>query len=661
VVDAALAALTAFLNPLRLGLLGVGVLAGMVVGILPGLGGIVAVSVLLPLIFRLDAATALATLTGALAVVYTADVITSVLVGTPGSPAAAPTAMEGHALARQGQAARALAAAFLSSMVGGFLGVVGLTLSIPVARPLVMLLGSPELFMFTALGVVYGGSLLGRSPLRGVLSGLLGVLLGLVGPAPAAAEFRYTFGQLYLMDGLSLVVLALGAFGVAEVVGLMARGGAIARQAALGGSWREGVRDVLRHPWLVLRGSLIGVWAGILPAIGATAASWIAYGQAVATSRDRDRFGRGDVRGIIAPESANNAATAGDLIPTLLFSVPGGPAAAVILGALYVYGIYPGPRLVQEHLDLVYVIVWSFALANILGAALSFLVSPAIARLTHIPFALVAPPLLVTMALGAYQSTRHFGDLLALFLLGLLGWTMKRSGWPRAPLLIGFVLAKPMERYFWLTVNLHGWRWLGYPGVLAIGALMVAPALLAAVRWWRSTRQPGSLGGPTPGGEEGPPAAGPAQPVAVTMALVALLLFGIGVAQGVRFQYDARLLPLLAAIPGLLLATLQLARALRGEPAGPAEEEGLEDAGPGEDRGVWREELRQFAVVGAYLLCVWLVGFHAASFAFMAAFLWRGGRPRPPGAGGVAPPALACFQLLGLGLQLRWPTGVLLW
>ena len=196
--EAALSALATFLDPLRLGLLMVGVLAGLAVGILPGLGGIVAVSVLLPLIFRLDAATALATLSGALAVVYTGDVITSVLVGTPGSPAAAPTALEGHALARQGQAARALSAAFLSSLIGGFLGIVGLTLAIPVARPLVMLLGSPELFMFTALGVAYAGSLLGRSPVKGLLSGLLGLLLGLVGPAPAAAEFRYTFGQLYL-------------------------------------------------------------------------------------------------------------------------------------------------------------------------------------------------------------------------------------------------------------------------------------------------------------------------------------------------------------------------------------------------------------------------------------------------------------------------------
>lgn len=657
-LQAALSALGMFFDPLRLALLLVGVLAGLMVGILPGLGGIVAVSVLLPFIFRLDAATALATLAGALAVVYTGDVITSVLVGTPGSPASAPTAMEGHALARQGHAARALSAAFLSSLVGGLLGIIGLTLAIPTARPLVMLLGSPELFMFTALGVAYAGSLLGRAPLKGLLSGLLGLLLGLVGPAPAAAEFRYTFGQLYLLDGLSLVVLALGLFGVAEVVTLFARGGAIARRASLGGGWLDGVRDVVQHRWLLVRGSLIGVWAGVLPAIGATAASWMSYGHAVATARDRERFGRGDVRGIIAPESANNAATAGDLIPTLLFSVPGGPAAAVILGALYTYGIYPGPRLVQDHLDLVYVIVWSFSLANILGAALCFVVSPALARITHLPFAWIAPPLLVTMALGAYQSTRHPGDLAALFLFGLLGWAMRRSGWPRAPLLIGFVLAKPMERYFWLAVKLHDWRWVTAPGVLGIAGLMVLPAIVGIARRWRS-RGPSSRSAPSPATPSAPPAG--ASPVPVGMSLVALVLFGVGVAQGMGFEYDARLMPLLAAFPGLVLSAFQLARALRGEPPASAESEGSEDdSNPAQAPGLAAQELRHLLLVGAYLLAVWLVGFHAASLPFLVFCLWRAGALRLSTAIASAFAAMGFFQLLGTGFDLRWPTGVLL-
>lgn len=648
-LDAALSALAVFASPTRLGLLLVGVLAGFLVGILPGLGGIVAVSVLLPLIFRFDAPAALAMLTGSLAVVYTSDTITSVLVGTPGSPAAAPTAIEGYALARQGQAARALSAAFLSSLIGGFIGVIGLTLSIPIARPLVMLLGSPELFMFTALGVTYAGSLLGKSAITGLLSGLLGIVLGLIGPAPAAAEFRYTFGQLYLLDGLSLVVVALGVFGLTEVVSLLGKGGAIASRTDLGHGWMQGVRDVVTHRWVLLRGSLIGMWAGILPAIGATAGAWMSYGHVVATSGDRSRFGKGEIRGIIAPESANNAASAGDLIPTLLFSVPGGPAAAVILGAMYTYGIFPGPRLVQEHLDVVYVIVWSFALANILGAALCFATSPLLARITYLPFALVAPPLLMMMALGAFQTTRHFGDFLTLFVLGAVGWAMKRAGWPRAPLLIGFVLAKPMERYFWLTVKLHEWRWLTYPGVLVIGALLVVPLVWGAARALRSSRKP------KPARATSVPQR--RSPLAVITSLAALIVFGYALWGALQFHVDARLLPLLAAAPGTVLAGLQTVRAVRGDLAA-ADEEGDEATGEGADPMRTRREVRQFGVIAAYLSLIWLLGFHLASAVFLMVILILQARRHPAMAAAYTAIAVGLFHLLGMGFGLRWPAGI---
>ena len=634
--DAALHALGVFADPHRLWVLLVGVLAVYVVGMIPGLGGVEAVSVLLPIIFRFDAPTALAALTGALAVVYTSDTITSVLVGTPGSPASGPTAIEGHALARRGQAARALSAAFLSSAVGGMLGVIGLTLAIPVARPLVMLLGSPELFMFTVLGLAYSGSLLGASPIKGLLSGLLGLLLGLVGPSPAAAQFRYTFDHPYLLDGISLEVLALGIFGIAEITSLLARGGAIAREAPLGAGWLEGVRDVLRHRWLLLRGSLIGVWAGVLPAIGATAAAWMSYGHAVATTPDRSRFGKGEIRGVIAPESANNAATAGDLIPTLLFSVPGGPAAAVILGALYAYGIYPGPRLVEQHLDLVYVIVWSFALANILGAILAFSTSPLVARLTHIRFALVAPPLLVTMVLSAYQTTRHSGDLLALFALGILGWLMKAAGWPRAPLLVGFVLARPMERYFWLTVELHGWRWLTYPGVLAIAALMVGPTLWSLLRDRReasSRRAKGKPEGSVPG---------------ALLAILAAVLFGYGLWEARTYEWQARLLPMVASAPGLILALVQAPLALRGEVTGSELE-----APPG-------RELVQLLVIGAYLGGCWLVGYFWASLLYLLAFLRYAARLQPAAALSYTLAGLAVLWGIIRAFGLAWPSGAVL-
>ncbi len=556
--EAALQALQVFASPDRLGLLLAGILAGIVVGILPGMGGIVAVSLLLPYVFRLDAVAAVAVLTGALAVVHTSDTITSVLIGAPGSAASATSVIEGHPLARQGQAARALSAAFLSSMIGGLLGALGLTLSIPIARPLVLALGAPELFMLTLLGVSYAGSLLGRDVRKGLLSGLMGMLLGLVGPSPAAAQVRFDFGSLYLMDGIPLPVVALGIFGVAEVVDLLARGGSIAQVEGLGRGWLEGVRDVLRHRWLVVRGALIGMWAGILPALGATAGTWMAYGHVVATSRDRERFGKGDIRGIIAPESANNAVAAGDLIPTLLFMVPGSASAAILVGALLRYGILPGPRILTEHLDLIYVIIWSYALANVIGAGICFAASPALARLTRVPFAKLGAPVLVAMALGAYQASQEMGDLVSLVVLGGLGWFMSAAGWPRAPFLIGFVLVGPMERYFVITKNLYGWAWLARPGVWVLAVALLAPFVWAGIQRLRRAR-------PSPQA----PARQPGRRVAVDVFLTAWVtaVFFVGAVLAAQLVPGARELPLLVAGAGALLSVAQLLAVLRGHDA----------------------------------------------------------------------------------------------
>lgn len=631
---------------------------GAVVGMMPGLGGVAVVSILLPVIYTVDVNSGLAVLLGAVGVVYTADTITAVLVGTPGSPASAPTAIEGYALARQGQAARALSAAFLSSLLGGLVGAVVITLAIPVAGPLVLAFGTAELFMFTVVGVYYAASLLGGNPVRGLLAALLGLLLGTVGPAPAAAEFRFIWDQVYLMDGVSMVILALGVFGVAEVVSMLALGGAIARTVALGGGWREGARDVVRHRWLVVRGAVIGVLVGIMPAIGANASTWVSYGQAVATSRDRSRFGHGDIRGIIAPEAANNATVAADLVPTLLFSVPGGPAAAVFMGALFFYGLYPGPRFVLDHQDLMFVIVWSLVISSIGGAALCFLISPLIARLTGVSFALLAPPLLLVMVLGAYQSSQHAGDLLALALFGLLGWAMKRANWPRAPLLIGFVLAAPMEKHFWLAVQLHGWRWLHAPGVLILTALIVVPLavrLVQAARRRVRALEAGADGAP-PAPHLDATARRHRARFSVALAAALLLLF-LGVLREALGLYpDSRLLPLLVIVPGIGLAGWQLAAEVTGR---------SRDDSPGEDAGVPEDErarlpareLAQFGVVALYLLATLLLGFHVAGALFVLAMLTGRARMRPWRAALYTVVLLAALDRLAWALNMRLPVG----
>ena len=429
--EAAGTALVALLDPFRLSMLFLGLFAGGIIGMLPGLGGVGAVSILLPFVLKLDPFSGLAVLLGATGVVYTSDTIAAILFGTPTSASSGPTAIEGFAMARRGEAGRALSGAFLASMIGGLIGAVVLTLSIPIAGPLVLALGSAELLMLAIVGLAYASGLVGDSPAKGILSAALGLFLGTVGVAPSAPELRFTFGEPYFLDGFSLTIVALGLFGVAEVIVMLGQRGAIAQQRFRLSGWIEGVRDVVRQWKVVAMGSVIGVIFGVIPAIGASASTWIAYGQAVSTAKDRSMVGKGDPRGMLAAEGANNATITTDLVPTLLFAVPGGPAAAIFLGALFVYGYYPGPRFVQMNLDLMFLIVWSSAIAAVLGAALCFAVSPWIARITRIDFGLVAAPLIVVILLGSFEAKKSTLDFVALLGFGVLGWLMKRAQFPR--------------------------------------------------------------------------------------------------------------------------------------------------------------------------------------------------------------------------------------
>jgi putative tricarboxylic transport membrane protein len=640
--DAALIALERFADPYHMAMLMAGVLAGTVIGILPGLGGIACVAILLPFIYTMDVNSAMILLVGSLAVVHTSDTITSVLIGTPGSAAAAATILDGHPLAKQGEAGRALSAAFLSSMIGGLIGALFLTLSLPIARPLVLLFGSPELLMLCVLGLSFAGFLTGGAPLKGGLAACLGLLLGSVGSAPADAVDRYTFDQLYLLDGVPLVGVALGVFGLAEIIDLLAKGGQISERVSLRGGWLQGAKDVVEHWGIVLRGSLIGVWAGILPGIGATAGSWMAYGHVVAMARDREKFGKGDIRGVIGPESANNSVEAGDFIPTLLFSVPGGAPSAILLGALFFYGIQPGPRMVQENLDLIFTIIWSFAIANTIGAGLCFCLSPALARLTWVPFARLAPAVVVTIFFGAFQSSQNFGDIYAMLGLGLLGWLMKQLGWPRAPLLVGFVLTKPTEQYLWLSISRYDFDWLWRPGVIVMGLL-----LLASIYWCVRGKSGGkAIPAEEPG--EGPAVLGKLPSVLFT--LFVLLVVAAALYEARSFPHLGAIFPMAATIPAVFMAVVQLVLELRATGVAPEIE----------TRRKTKLSLGYFLSLVLFLCLILLLGFGIATALFTFAFLYGWVRTGWLYAlvytGSVVGVALLMSQLLAL----YWPQGILL-
>ncbi len=256
-----------------------------------------------------------------------------------------------------------------------------------------------------------------------------------------------------------------------------------------------------------------------------------------------------------------------DLVPTLLFSVPGGPAAAIFLGALFSFGYYPGPRMISENPDLMFLIVWSVALSSVVGAGLCFAVTPLLARLTRIPFGIIAAPLILIMVIGAYQATGTMGDIFLLFAMGALGWAMKHAGWPRAPALVGFVLAKPMEQCFWLTNQIHGWPWLLRPGVLIIASLIALPL---ALRLWRALRDRRATGAvaaaPAPGSApESRKAASKHPLIDLILAAAVSVAFAWALTEMPGFNPTSRLMPAPALLPGLPLALFLLYRAIRDD------------------------------------------------------------------------------------------------
>ena len=449
-------------QPIVLGYLVMGVVMGLAVGVFPGLGGIAGLSLLLPFMFGMEPMLGLALMIGMVAVVPTSDTFASVLMGIPGSSASQATVLDGFPLAKKGQAARALSAAFSASLFGGLVGAAFLTVFILVARPIVLEFRTPELLMVTLFGLSMVGILAGRVAIKGIVAAALGMLIGTIGEGDSSGALRMaSYDFPYLTDGLKLVIVGLGIFAIPEIVALLRQDRAISNRESLGGGWLLGVRDWFANIWLSMRCSIIGVIVGVIPGLGGSVVDWIAYGHTIQTSKDKSQFGKGDVRGVIGPESSNNAKEGGGLVPTLLFGIPGSGSMAIFIGAIALLGsgeIEVGPAMLKNNLDITYSIVWMLALANVVGTLICIASSGYIARLTTIRFALLAPFLFMIISFAAFQSGQNLMDLVALFSIGLVGILLKRFDWSRPAFLIGFVLSNPAETYTNQAVQIASFR-----------------------------------------------------------------------------------------------------------------------------------------------------------------------------------------------------------
>ena len=459
----------------------IGVVVGLAVGVFPGLGGIAGLSLLLPFLYGLDPISGLAMMIGLVAVIPTSDTFTSVLMGIPGSSSSQATVLDGFPLARRGQAARALSAAFVASLFGGLVGAVLLTFFVVSARPVILHFRTPELLMLTILGISMIAVLAGRSMMKGFAATGLGLIFGAIGSAPGQGTSRMAFGTSYLADGLQLVIVGLGVFAIPEIISLLRQNKPISEDTRLGTGWIQGVVDWWRNIWLSIRCAVIGVFIGVIPGLGGSVVDWIAYAHLVQTTTDRDNLGKGDIRGVIAPESANNAKEGGGLVPTLLFGIPGSGSMAVFLGGMILLGMEAGPAMVGNDLDTTYTIVWSLAIANVIGAGLCLVLAPFIATLTRIRFPLIAPFMFMFILFAAFQSRESVWDLAMLLVVGVLALYMRRFDWPRPAFLIGFVLARSAEVYTYQATQYTLQLGLGYlvtPTVLILAALTIVSLII---------------------------------------------------------------------------------------------------------------------------------------------------------------------------------------
>jgi len=553
-LQAAGEALLIILDPSRLGLLFLGVCMGLFLGILPGIGGIAGTALLIPFTYSLDPAAAMALLLGLSATNNTSDQISAIVLGAPGSASSAATTLDGFPMTKRGEAGRALGASYMASLMGGLFGAAVMGLALPLVRPIILYIGSPELLAMGVFGISMVAVLSGNTPLRGLTCACLGILLSMIGSDPQTGTLRWTMGQLYLWEAIPLVPLTLGIFALPELCDLMigrTSVTSITKKMNLSSGLFQGIKDCFDNWFLVVRCSALGSTMGAIPGIGASVIDWLSYGHALRTEKGAQQtFGKGDVRGVIAAESATNSREGGALVPTVVFGVPASAGMAILLGAFLIHGLVPGPDMVTTKLSITYSMVWSIAIANILAAGICFLLSGQFAKLATLRYSLFLPGVLCLIYIGAFEGKREWGDLYSLLFFGVLGWLLKHFKWPRPPLVLGFILGSDiLERYLFISIQRYGTEWLLNPLVIflfGLAALSLFRPLLQDVRAY--------------GGVSGllSDFGRPQFSWTNLFPLSLLILFGVMMTETTMWSPLAKIVPVIVGIAAILFCSLAL-------------------------------------------------------------------------------------------------------
>ncbi len=459
-----------------------GTLIGVVVGILPGIGAKEAMALMIPFTWKMDVLPAFILLVSIYATSKFGGSLTAILFNIPGDNPNAVTLIDGFPMAKNGKARTAIAASATVSILGGLFSSFSLLVFLPVMYQIILLFGPAEFFMLALFGLSAIAAVSSKSILKGLIGGGVGILIATIGYHPLVGQDRYTLGIFYLRDGINMVPVILGTLALSESIKLLMEGSSIVgKSIPLRGSIREGVKAVFKNIPLFIRSCLIAWVIGVAPGAGSAVAGFVSYASATKTCKDPETFGKGDVRGVIAGDTALHACSGGDLLPTLTMGIPGSAAMAILLGAFALHGIAPGPQLVKFHIDLIYIIIITLFIAHCISVVMAVGFSTVMEKMTKLRAEIISPIIISLSLIGSYIVREYWQDVLVTTFFGILGYYMKKRGYGPIPLVLGIVLGPVAEIGFFQSLTFYDIGILIF--FTRIPSLIILLCILAVIFW----------------------------------------------------------------------------------------------------------------------------------------------------------------------------------
>jgi putative tricarboxylic transport membrane protein len=427
-------------------LLLLGTFIGVLVGILPGIGAVQAMALMIPLTWKMDVTSALILLVSVYSIAKFGGSLTAILFNIPGDNPNCVTLIDGFPMAKNGKAKTAIGASATCSIIGGIFSSLSLIIFLPIMYQIILNFGPAEFFMLALFGLTAVSAVSGKSLVKGLISAGIGIMIATIGFHPLVGVARYTLDSLYLLDGISLVPVVLGALAMAEALKVwMEHSSIVSEEVPLSGSYKEGVKAVFHNIPLVIKSCLIAWVVGVAPGAGSTVAGFVSYSSASKTSKNPENFGKGDVRGVIAADTALHACAGGDLLPTLTMGIPGAPAMAILLGAFVLHGITPGPQIVTRRPDIIWLITYILTISHLIGVGMALFCAKYMEKLTRTRAEIIAPIIIVFCLLGSYILREYWQDMLVTTFFGILGYYMKKFNYHPVPLVLGIILGPIAE------------------------------------------------------------------------------------------------------------------------------------------------------------------------------------------------------------------------